>query len=532
MPNFKPYVQNQSMLFPADIRDLIPEDHLVRVIDKVVEGLDLRSIYDKVENDSGGCTAYHPMMLLKVLFYAYIQNIRSSRKIAEKLRTDIHFMYLAGMQKPDFRTISDFRKNNIEELEVLFTQIVVLCMRLGLAKVGHVAIDGTKMRASAGKKNTRSEEYIDELMKKVEEQMKEILENANKVDDEEDELYGKDKRGDEIPKELTNKKVFKEKLQKALEELKKKELKQVNTTDPEARFMKAADGGIQVSYNVQVAIDAENQIIVANNVCSDSNDEHQFIPMYENIQEVTGKKPEEVSADAGYEDNENYIYIKENSINAYLPDRMMKKEVDHQGKQHIPPFDRRNFIYNENDDTYRCPAGETLYYYRQFERNGVSYKLYKCKNCGQCSLKRRCTKTQTNRQIVVSEADAVKEQMREKLLTEHGSKKYLLRLSTVEPVIGNLKRNFGFTYFLLRGLKKTMGEFNLMCIAHNIKKIHRLVSLDDLINAISSLKKIPANSVFLSKSTYKFLCVIKSFFFLLRYPPKRVFALKFAPWLN
>ena len=467
MANFIPYNQAQLMLLPPNIREMIPEDHLVHAINTVVEELDLSFIYVKYKNDEGGRPSYHPKMLLKVLFYAYAIGIRSSRKIAARVESDVYFMYMAAMQRPDFRTISDFRKVHIEELGGLFRQIVLVCMKLGIAKVGHIAIDGTKMRASAGRRQTKSRKKLTEMEEKIDKEIKQILEEAEEVDDREDKLYG-DKRGDELPEELRNKEVLKEKIKKAKEKLEKEGWKEANTTDPDSRFMKDADGGKDLSYNSQIAVDEEAQVIVVNDVVQEVNDVHQFIPIYEQVKEETGKKPEEVSADCGYFSGENAIYIDKNEVDAYLPDQMLEKEAD----KGVSKFDKSRFKYNEGEDTLSCPTGEKLVFKQNYRQNGIPSRIYVGQRCQDCECRSECTRGKV-RHVKISDVDHLRARMREKLLREEGRRKYNKRFSTVEPVFGNLKMNLGYRDFRLRGIKKVKGEFNLMCIAHNLKKIHK-----------------------------------------------------------
>jgi transposase len=455
------------MLLPLDIKEMIPEDHLVHAVDAVVEKLDLSCIYEKVENSEGGRPCYHPLMLVKVLFYAYATGVRSSRKIAARLESDIFFMYLAAMQKPDFRTISDFRKGHLAQLKELFKQIVVICLELGIAKVGHIAIDGTKMRASAGRRRTKGEEKLEDMAEEIEKEIEEILEEASETDEREDRLYG-EKRGDELPEELRKREDLLEKIEKAKEALKKRGLKEANITDPDCRFMQDADGGKDTSYNAQLAVDGEAQVIVANDVTSEVNDVDQFIPVYEQVGENTGKKPEEVSADCGYFSGETAIYIEQNKVDAYLPDQMFEKEV----VEGIGEFDRRNFRYNKEEDTFTCPGGKRLVFKRNYVQNGIRSRIYVGEECVSCQHKVECTRGKA-RHIKVSEVDGLVKRMREKLLSEEGKERYKKRLSTVEPVLGNLKKNLGYRDFLLRGIEKVKGEFNLMCIAHNLKKIHK-----------------------------------------------------------
>jgi transposase len=471
MANFIAYNQEQLMLLPLNIREMIPEDHLVHGVSTLVERLDLFSIYQTYKNSEGGRPSYHPLMLTKVIFYAYAIGVRSSRKIAAGLESDVFFMYLAAMQKPDFRTISDFRKDHLEELKELFQQIVVISMELGIAKIGHISIDGTKMRASAGRRKTKSKESLDKLEQEIEKQIEKMLDEAEEIDEEEDRLYG-DTRGDEMPKELRNKEDLIKKIEEAKKKLEEKGLKRVNITDPDSRFMQDADGGIDMSYNTQVAVDDKTQVIVANDVTSQVNDHHQFIPLYEQVVDNTDKKPEEVSADCGYANGKNYMYIEDNKIDAYLPDQMFDKEVDKEGKEKLSRYDRRNFRYNRDKDTFTCPEGKILVFKANQKKDGIKSRIYVGQECSDCRERLECKRASV-RYIKVTEVDGIIERMREKLLTEEGKQRYNKRLSTAEPVFGNLKKNLGYRDFQLRGLEKVRGEFQLMCIAHNIKKIHK-----------------------------------------------------------
>ena len=477
MPNFIPYNQSQLMLLPLNIREMIPKDHLVRAINVLVERLNLSLIYQKYKNSEGGRPSYHPLILIKVLFYAYAIGLRSSRKIAARLESDVFFMYLAAMQRPDFRTISDFRKEHLGQLKELFKQIVLISKQLGIAKIGHIAIDGTKMRASAGRRRTKSKEKLEKMADEIEKEIEEILDEASEVDKREDRLYG-EKRGDELPKDLQKREDLIEKIEKAKEVLKKRGWKEANITDPDCRFMKDADGGKDTSYNTQMAVDGEAQVILANDVTSEVTDQHQFIPLYEQVVENTGEEPEEVSADCGYYSGENYIYIEENGIDAYLPDQMFDKEVDKEGKEKIGKYDRRNFKYDKEEDIFTCPEGKRLIFKQNYKRNGVKYRIYVGQECSVCKQRFECTKGKA-RHINVSEVDGIMERMRKKLLTGEGKEKYKKRLSTVEPVLGNLKKNLGYRDFLLRGLEKVKGEFQLMCIAHNLKKIHKYLNSEE-----------------------------------------------------
>jgi transposase len=460
------------MLLPPDIQKMIPKNHLVRAIDTVVEHLDMKKIHSSYSEE--GQPGYHPKMLLKILLYGYSTGVRSSRKIAQKTESDIYYMYLSAMQRPDFRTISDFRKLKLEYIQQYFVEVVTLCKKLGMISFGHISIDGSKIKANASKYRTFKKEDILDYESRLEEKIKEILSGAEQADTEEDKQYGEDKRGDEIPEELSDNKKLIEKIKQAKKELEEEKLDRINLTDKDSRLMRNTDGGYNMGYNVQIAVDSENQIIVSGDVVSKENDYHEFIPVYEQAINNTGMIPEEVSADAGYSSGETYNYVRDNAIDAYIPDGKYKKETDKKtGEEKIPEYDRRNFKYDEAKDEYICPEGRRLQYKADGKRNGVKYKIYKCGECRMCDKRLLCTSKQckSNRLIKIYENDETKLSIREKLKSKDGMLKYHKRLATVEPVFAHIKGIMEFRRFLLRGKEKVKAEFSLICMAHNIKKI-------------------------------------------------------------
>jgi hypothetical protein len=412
-------------------------------------------------------------MLLKILIYGYCTGTGSSRKIAEKLESDIFYMFLSGMQRPDFRTISDFRKNKKEYFHAYFMQVLMMCSRLGMVKLGHIAIDGTKMEANAGRKNNRTKEDIIELEKKLREEVREIISHAEQTDQQEDAEYGETKRGDEIPEELTQKEKLLEKLKEARNYIDGKKIKKVNLTDPDARIMRNNTGGLDLCYNAQAAVDADSQVIVAYDVTSKEEDHTMFIPMYEKIVENTGKLPKEVSADAGYHTGLNYSYMERNGIDGYVPDSKMNAETDNNGNEVLGKYDRRNFIRSATEDKYICPEGNDVVFRKKDKRNGIRFRIFIGTVCDSCKKRDECIAHPTAkfRQIQIYENDNFKADMRKKLTSKEGKKIYGKRQASVEPVFAHLKRILNFNRFTLRGIEKVNAEYTLMCTAFNIKKI-------------------------------------------------------------
>jgi len=444
------------MLLPPNIEEMIPANHLVRGIDLIVEELDLTKLYSSYSEE--GQPGYHAKLLLKILLYGYSTGVRSSRKLAAKVESDIFYMYLTAMQRPDFRTISDFRKDKQKYLAECFVQVVEICRNLGMVSLGHISIDGSKIKSYASKNNLRDKEELEK-----------ILEEAEKTDEEEDKKYGTDKRGDELPEELTGREKLVKKIREAKEQIKNNKSKRVNLQEPESRIMRLSDGRLESAYNTQIVVDSDKQIIIANDVVNEEYDNNQFIRMYEKVIDNTLRKPLEVSADAGYYSGKNYLYLEENKIDGYIPHSTFTKESE----QEMPEYDRRRFVYDKEKDKYLCPEGKEMKLYSNNQRNGVKFKTYKGEDCRDCIKRQECLSNPNSkaRQILIYENDNFKEKMKEKLLSKEGHKKMRKRMSTVEPVFAHLKSILGFTRFTLKGLEKVKDEFNLLCLAYNIKKL-------------------------------------------------------------
>ena len=406
---FRAWAPEQDMLFPANLRDLLPGGHPAHFILRVVsKELDLREVFESYREERG-YPPHSPKMMTAILLYGYMRGVYSSRKLSEACDERTDFMLISGMTRPDHRSIAGFRRRHAEALKGLFEQVVKLCEQAGLVRLQHVAIDGTKMKANASQSKGMS--YAD---------IKKWLEEAERIDAEEDKEFGEDKRGDEFPdaeeaierfrrakRELEEEdKKKKEGREKAEKEGRKPQSKvkraaepsgeaRYNFTDSESGLMKSRQGFIQ-AYNSQVAVDAAHQVIVACEVSREKNDLNELIPLVEKIEKSLGKGPVEVSADAGYCSNENLSTMKEKQIRAYIP----KSE-------------------------------------RMADRGVVREMTLRLKRAGRRS-------------------------------------RYRLRKQVVEPVFGTMKSARNFTQFLMRGLRNVGTEWALLCSAHNLWKLARV----------------------------------------------------------
>lgn len=461
MSKFKPYRKDQIMLLPSCVNDYVPETHLARVVDQIVEKLDTRPIENKY-SDRGQHT-YHPKIFIKLLFYGYASAERSGRVIAHKCESDCAYMYLAQMYTPDFRTINAFRKNHLKELSGYFVDIVRYCQEIGLVQVGQINIDGTKMRANAANHNSKTKEQYEKSLKAIDETIEKILQEAADTDQREDEQYG-NRRGDELPEELNSA----QKLKIKLEEISKKfteNPKRINSTDEDAVMMKTAGAG----YNCQAAV-TNDQVIVAAEVLTDTNDKQALEVMVKSTQAVLDQKLTVLTADSGYASFDNFEYLSKNDYQGYIPDQ----DFDRLKNNKLSDYDYEHFIYNDKNNTYMCPQGQSLKPFRKKNANqGYNATVYRADYCPQCPAQQECAQHEY-RTITREQRRPLVDEMRQRLSTPEGKQIYQKRLHTCEPVFGNIKHNLGYRRFHLRTLPKVNGEFKLMCIGHNIKKIFHL----------------------------------------------------------
>jgi len=408
-------------LMPISMRDWLPSDHLVYFISDVVEVMDLSEIMRRYEGEERGYPPYHPVMMVKVLLYAYCIGVSSSRKIAKRLEEDIGFRVLAANNTPDFRTISDFRKDHLKALGGLFLQVLKLCQKADMVKLGHVALDGTKVKANASKHKAMSYGRMKREEERLKGEIEGLLKRAEETDEEEDRRYGRDKRGDELPKELAFREGRLEKIREARAALEAEareegdkgkgipsDKAQRNFTDPESRIMPGPGGKhFEQAYNAQAVVDSAHQVIVAADVTNETTDRKQGKPMMRQVRENTGRLPRQMSADAGYYSEEVVQYLSTEGIDVYIAPGKSKHSSA------MAP----------------CPRGR------------------------------------------IPKGLSATDRMRRKLMTKKGRRCYGLRKELPEPVFGQTKQGRGFRQFLLRGIEKTREEWKLICEGHNLLKL-------------------------------------------------------------
>ena len=470
--SFKEYNQDQQFLLPLSLHDFLSEGHLAHIINEVVNGLDLKELYARYSDL--GCAAYHPQMMLKLLFYGYAMGERSSRVIAHRLRSDVGYMYLSALQQPDFRTINRFRKDNIEILRGLFVQIVRFCKEMGMISIGTIAMDGTKLKANASYRKTKKSGDLDKEIAAIDKQIESILKECEETDDREDACMGEDKSVYEVADELKNKQKLKERLQSAREKLLVKKSNETNLTDDEATTMLHKGYRPEPSYNGQIAVEGSNGVIIGATLTNNPADYEALKGLIEDTETNTGEMPSDVLADSGFSSYENLQYLEDRGIEGYIPDQ--KIESIRKGTCQNLEFHKIRFKYNKVTDTYTCPLDKRLAYKGLMKRPGKpDIRLYKCNDCHECTRKQECTKAEY-RKISLDPREWLMQKMRAKLDTKEGKAKYGKRKYLVEPVFGDMKHNRNMRSLLLRGKLKAKGEFLIMCIAHNLKKIAKYLT--------------------------------------------------------
>lgn len=464
MSKFKPLQDSQLFLLPPSVDDFIPAGHLARVISEIADELNTSSIEAKYS--AMGQKSYHPRTLLKLWIYGYATGMLSGRKIAILCETDTAYMYLASMYKPDFRTINDFRKDNSDFFEDCFKQVLQICRELGMGKVGLIAIDSTKIRANASVKKSLTKQTYEQWLKEIDGQIKALQQQADELNAKEDTELKED-RGDELPKQLKEKKQLREKIQGALNKIKSDD-KKVNFTDPDSQLIKCS-GQKKPAYNCQGAV-SEDGIIVAAYATNKANDKEQLQEVINQVEANVAEKTGVILADSGYSSYENYQWLSEQGKTAYIPD-----QEEQASKERLQdPYDKQHFTYQPATNEYICPKGQILQYTRTVNSHTRKqyYKLYEGISCSQCSVKENCT-SGDKRQIHKELREPLRDAMRERLNSDEGKETYKKRLNAIEHVWGNIKFNNRVIMFHLRGLKKVNAEFQLLAIGHNIKKLSR-----------------------------------------------------------
>ena len=505
---YKSYNQNDNLLFPPSLGELIPENHPVRTVSAIIDRLDISGIESTYMG--GGTSSYHPRMLLKIIVYSYMCNVYSGRRMERLLHENVNYMWLSGMSRPDFRTINRFRSERLCDgrFEELFRQTVVLMNGEGLVSLKVQYIDGTKIESVANKYTFVWKGSVEKNKAKLEARVDAVLKAAESVLAQENaECASEEPCVDDLPerterilRKMDEQGISDRKLRRSVEKVKVESLPKLKSyeqhletmgernsyskTDPDATFMRMKEdamnnGQTKPGYNVQIA--TENQFITNYGIYWRPTDWGTMIPFLDSFRERYGSQSDEVVADSGYGNEANYAYMEDNGIDAYVKYNMFHAETKRRYAGNA--FLVRNMYYNAKEDYYVCPMGQHM------ERCGTRHPVsdlgyrsevavYRAVNCKGCPLRGMCYKGRSDRRTVEvnHKADRLKRQARELLTGERGMMHRSNRPIEPEAVFGDIKFNHGFRRFRLKSTKKVKVEFGLVALAHNLRKYSAILS--------------------------------------------------------
>ncbi len=465
--------RQQTQLFPASMEEYVGPRDPVRVYDAFVNQLDFKELGIVLDDDQIGPPEFDPQAMVKLLVYGYAYGIRSSRKLERALYHNVSFMWLVGGLKPDHKTIARFRRDHRDALKGILKQCVRLCLQLGLIEGNKLFVDGTKIRANAGMRESGSQERCDRVLKRTDEHIERILKECENVDASESE----DTSLVNHP-ELQDAEALKAKVQAIAEALKKSNKPVLNTTDPDCRHMQGRQG-THAAYNVQRVVDDKNSLIVQSDAVDDGNDRHQLANQTIQANSTLGKPCETICADAGYDHNHAWKELEDQGI------AVVVKPNDYG----VPgPFTKDQFRYDALRDCYTCPVGQTLGYRSTDKR--TQHRIYAVSNakiCRACPHKRACTKSLTGRTIARVPLEEIRPVVRARYESLAGQVLYAQRPCKVEHPFGHIKHNLGVQAFLLRGLAGVRAETALLATCFNISRMMTLVGVGGLLPKLQTL---------------------------------------------
>mgnify|MGYP003294704846 CR=1 FL=1 len=455
--------RNQTRMITTSLDDLIDKDNSVRVIDAYVESLDLHELgFTEYSGSNRGQSPYRRSDLLKLHIYGYLNKIRSSRALEIEARRNIELMWLINAITPDHGTIAGFVKKNKSAFHNTLRNLTLILKGWGLIDGKLVAIDGTKIKAQNSKHNCITQSGLDKKIEYAESQINAYLMAIEK----------EDATNDDFKEKLQSYQNLKEQYLLQKQELKNKNLEQKSLTDPDSRRMKN-NGTLDICYNVQSVVDAQNHFVIDISTTNDINDQNQLYVMAKDATDLLDVKNPKVLADTGYYNGTEIKNCIDDGIKVYIK----KAKANNSTKDN--EFRKEKFLYDKKQDIYICPAGKTLSFYENTSKNGIKYRRYKCLDCNTCKYKKVCTSSSRGRTIQRWEHEDVLDAVRQDTLNNNDI--YKQRRCIVEHPFGTIKRTLGYSFFLRRQIDNVDAEASSMFIAYNFKRLLSMFSTQELI---------------------------------------------------
>ena len=474
--------RNQIILFPESIDEYVSDNNSIRIIDEYIKQLDLKRLgFKRAVNPSTGRPPYHPKDMLKLYLYGYLNRVRSSRRLEQEAIRNLEVIWLLKKLKPDFKTIADFRKDNKKALKKVFRDFTKLCDEWELFGKELVAIDGSKFRACNSKKNNYNTKKLARHLKYLDEKIESYIQELDHHDMAEASLKKPDAKT--ITERIQQLRDRKEKYESYQRRLKQSGENEISTTDPDSRLM-TNNNHVEVSYNVQTTVDAKHKLIADFKVTKKPNDLGQLAPMALRAKRLFGNKTFEVLADKGYYQAKDLEKCTEKGITLYVTKQTYANITKDQA------FYSDQFKYNKTKNTYLCPAGKELHYYRIRKKDGkiIGYEYRNDDACKDCKFKARCTRAQKGRSIFRH----VKQDLLDRIdtQTKKNFKKYKLRQMIVEHPFGTIKRGWGAYYFLTKRKVSVSTEISLSFLAYNLKRAINILGTEEILRRLRQRRKV------------------------------------------
>jgi len=466
--------RSQTLLFPERLEDYVGADNPVRFLDAFVNQLDLRALqFTHAQPKDTGCPPYHPGSLLKLYLYGYLHRIRSSRLLEAECGRNVEVIWLLGKLAPDFKTIADFRKDNLKPLKAVCRQFTLLCRKLELFGKELLAVDGSKFAAVNARDRNFNEKKLQDLIAGADARLAQYLQELDGADATESSAasLSQAQLQEKIAALQERRDWHKELLEQLTED---PEQKQVSTTDSDSRRMPTRQT-FTVGYNAQMAVDAKNKLIAAAEVTNDVTDYRQLADVALEAKATLDIEKAEVLADAGYYSAAEVGRCEEAGLTPFIP------KVDTSINTKHGLFGKSQFRYDGGQDVYVCPTGRQLTYRFSTHELGRDIRYYRTNQCPRCALKAQCTRN-TKRTITREANEASMEAMAQRMKAQ--PEKFKLRMQLAEHPFGTIKRWFGYTHFLLKGLEKVRCEWSLIAMVYNLKRVLKLVSFEKLMAAV------------------------------------------------
>lgn len=495
--------RDQVKLFTQTLDELVSQDNAVRFIEEFVNTLNLKELgFTHTQEKTVGCNSYDPADMLKLYIFGYTNGIRSSRKLELETHRDIELMWLLKTLKPDYKTISNFRKDNEKGIKNVFKAFVIFCKEINLLGKELIAIDGSKFKAVNSRKRNYNKKSITKIMENIDKQIEKYLEELAENDLKSSNKYIPTKN--EIERKINKLRERKNELKELEKQLIESGQTQISLTDPDSKLM-VSNGKKDVCYNNQIAVDDKHNLIVNVEVTNDTDDHQQLSNMAISTKEILGVETLESLADKGYF---NRLEIKECLENGIIP--YIAKPEDNEYKSGIPApnFSLSKFKYLEKDNVYLCPCEKQLEYTRTVNIRGVNYKTYTSKACLGCKSKSLCTKAKNSRIIYRWEDEHIIDDMQQRM--KENKSKYKKRQAIVEHPFGTIKRAMNQGYMLTKCIVNVATEMNLTALAYNIKRIISILGVKNLVEALRMLLSYVLDYLYIL--LYRFFDKIMNFF--------------------